>query len=275
MKSRYQTFALMAALAIAEAAHGQNLIDKTYGPGAGDFELGSFTGGNVSQILPAGSTNIIGWAVEENGIDWCPPDFGNVSSGMLAIDLNGHFQSGGGAVRTTVPTVPGHVYEVAYDVSAFIHFISPTETKRAEVTAGNVTNQIAVTGPVIQATPIPLTWTRNRFHFTAQSPNSTVRFKSLTPDDASGVLLDNVSVTDVGPALAPVEVRFGKGGVITICWPAELVGYTLQGSRNVNSQNPERTRWVVVTNAPVCDGLTCCVTTTVSEYGKHFRLVKE
>jgi choice-of-anchor C domain-containing protein len=258
----------------AVAVHSQNLIDVTYGIGAGDFELGAFTGGNISQVIPAGATSIVGWTVDENTIDWFPSAFGNLSSGQLAIDLNGEFRSAG-TVHTTVPTVPGEIYEVTYDVAAFVHSISPSDPKHAQVSAGNVTNLIVVTGPTIQATPIPLTWTRESFRFTALSSASDITFRSLTYADASGVLLDNVSVTHVRPVAPKLQITQLKGGRMRVCWPAELQDYTLQAARSVSKQRPERTKWVNVTTPPVCGPSSCCVTTSVAEYGKHFRLVRQ
>ena len=185
-----RTVSILAFSLTAFNSHGQNLIDLTYGVGAGDFEVGAFT----ENGLPAGSTNLVGWVVDTNSIDWISTGFANTSSGMLAIDLNG---SSPGAIHTVVPTIPGEIYEVAYDVAAFVHFTSPSSPKRAEVSAGFVTNIVVLTGPTIDAAPIALSWTREQLRFTALSSNSTITFKSLMPTDASGVLLDNVSVTHV------------------------------------------------------------------------------
>ena len=174
------------------SAHSQNLIDLTYGNGAGDFELGA----DLTEGLSAGSTNLVGWVVDRHTVDCVTAQFANPSSGLRLIDLNGLPQTSG-ALHTTVPTTPGENYQVAFDVAGFIHFLSPNRFKVAEVSAGNVTNLVAVTGPEIAAAPIALNWDRQEFRFTASSSNSTIAFKSLMPDDASGVLLDNVSVTHI------------------------------------------------------------------------------
>jgi hypothetical protein len=170
-------------------ARGQNLIDATYGAGAGDFELGV----ELTEGLPVGATNLVGWVVDEGTVDSITGLFGNPSAGLRLLDLNG-FPGDVGAIHTTIPTIPGDAYDVAYDVAAFIHFISPSSYKVAQVSAANETNVVAVTGPTIDQTPITLTWERKHLRFTAVSSNTVVSFKSLTAGDASGVLLDNVSV---------------------------------------------------------------------------------
>src|SRR5688572_28878835 len=128
------------------SACSQNLIDLTYGTGAGDFELGT----NLNEGLAAGSTNLVGWVVSQNTIDSISAQFCNPSSGLLALDLNGLPQSPG-AIYTILPTTPGVIYNVAYAVAAFTHFTSPNSPKLAEVSAGNVTNIVSVTGRAIAA----------------------------------------------------------------------------------------------------------------------------
>jgi hypothetical protein len=196
--------AIVAFSVTAFGVESQNLIDLTYGTGAGDFELGT----NLVEGLPAGATNLVGWVVDRDTIDSISGTFANPSSGLRAIDLNG-FPQTSGAIHTTIPTTPGEVYEVGYDVAGFVHFLSPSTIKLAEVSAGNVTNIVAVTGPTIEAAPIALSWVRQCFRFTALSSNSTVAFKSLMPTDASGVLLDNVSVTHMSNTVSLVTLRTG------------------------------------------------------------------
>ena len=68
----------LLALAVGQACAATNLIDQTYGAGAGSFELGVFVPRGTSlsnfQSLLAGSATLVGWQIGWQiggvGVDW-------------------------------------------------------------------------------------------------------------------------------------------------------------------------------------------------------------
>jgi hypothetical protein len=96
-------------------ADAQNIIDDTYGIGAGGFELGAYERtANDGMLLGHGSSIITGWTV------------GNIGDGILWLGPPGHsmaIQLGintGGSISTTIPTVPGAAYYFSFvEFSAF------------------------------------------------------------------------------------------------------------------------------------------------------------
>ncbi len=64
----------LLALAVGQACAATNLIDQTYGAGAGSFELGVFVPRGTSlsnfQSLLAGSATLVGWQIGGVGVDW-------------------------------------------------------------------------------------------------------------------------------------------------------------------------------------------------------------
>ena len=103
--------ALACALARAGAAETQNIIDQTYGIGAGSFELGVYVPsieGDFMRLAP-GSTTMTGWTVggPGDGIKWLGPQtFGSV-------DLTYRSPS---SIFTVIPTVPGYIYDFSFDI---------------------------------------------------------------------------------------------------------------------------------------------------------------
>src|SRR5712664_2800484 len=94
-------------------ASGQNIIDQTYGIGAGSFELGNFVdNGQGYMPLAAGSTAITGWMVggPGGGVKLLGP------ASSKSIDLTLGTQ---GSIFTTVPTVPGCFYTLSFDLAPY------------------------------------------------------------------------------------------------------------------------------------------------------------
>lgn len=81
-----------------------NIIDDTYGDGAGSFELGTYSGGpNYMGLAPGDSSTIIGWTVggPGDGVDWCiEPEYA-ADSGVYCLDLQ---HTANSSISTDIPT---------------------------------------------------------------------------------------------------------------------------------------------------------------------------
>src|SRR5437899_2235293 len=111
--------ALAAFLTLGGIAHAGNLIDLTYGVGAGSFELGPFVnggggGGGVDfMALAPGSTTITGWTVggPGDGVDWITGPTYGADTGNFALDLQHTTAS---SISTVIPTLNGAVYQLLF-----------------------------------------------------------------------------------------------------------------------------------------------------------------
>jgi len=171
--------ALACALARAGAAETQNIIDQTYGIGAGSFELGVYVPsieGDFMRLAP-GSTTMTGWTVggPGDGIKWLGPQtFGSV-------DLTYRSPS---SIFTVIPTVPGYIYGFSFD-------LFPAHTginDRLDFWFGNQ--------GFAGATADDQRVVRKGFQVTATSAETLISFIADYPStDNQGPFIDNVSVT--------------------------------------------------------------------------------
>jgi hypothetical protein len=102
------------SVSVFSPAAAQNIIDATYGDGSGSFELGTFLNNGLGyQVLPSGSTTMIGWTVggPGNGIDWLVSPTFAASDGIHSVDLRSQTNS---SVSTVIPTVAGSLYSVSF-----------------------------------------------------------------------------------------------------------------------------------------------------------------
>jgi hypothetical protein len=159
-----------------------NIIDDTYGVGAGSFELGNFVNGSGSTPyypnagymgLAPGDTTITGWTVggPGDGVDWLIDEPGNVftfnaNDGIHSVDLQ-HLTAS--SISTVIPTVIGGVYELSF-------FAASVETydNTGTVSAGSLTNQsFTVLGPY-SASFENQTFQQFLFSFTAVDTSTTI-----------------------------------------------------------------------------------------------------
>jgi hypothetical protein len=174
-----------------------NIIDDTYGVGAGSFELGAFVNNGFDYMaLAPGATTITAWTVggPGDGVDWLStPTFG-AQSGLHSIDL---IHSTAGSVSTLIPTTLGQTYELSFYAAAI-----STGVALGTVSAGSLVDQ-SFTAPITPAVYTDPTRTANQvfalfsFLFTATGPTSTVSFTSAGGGcfpDCYGPVIDSVSV---------------------------------------------------------------------------------
>ena len=179
---------LMLAAAVPLAANA-NLIDSTYGAGAGSFELGVHAGGQFMSLAP-GSTTITGWTVggPGDGVDWLNDSSFNASDGQYSVDLQTFTAS---SISTVISTVIGQTYQLTFDSAAILGL-----QHSGTVTAGTLTQGFAPTQspPGTFATQ---SYDSFSFLFNAVSTSTTLTFSA----DATccggatyGPVVDNVSV---------------------------------------------------------------------------------
>ncbi|HEX4772458.1 MAG TPA: hypothetical protein VH351_16610, partial [Bryobacteraceae bacterium] len=124
--------------------HATNLIDSTYGSGAGSFELGDFVNnGNGVMELGAGALTINGWIVGgPTGVDWDTKPLFGAQDGLYSLDL---IEYAPGSIMTAIPTNAGQ----SYDLSFYATTVS-TGTALGTVSAGTLVNQ-PFTAPITSA----------------------------------------------------------------------------------------------------------------------------
>jgi len=189
---------LWTSFVLASPGFGaNNIIDSTYGTGAGSFELGAFVpnatdplGRGSYMVLPQGSTTITGWTVGSNGIDWIPtPPFGTSTQfGMHAVDLTEVSPS---SISTVIPTIAGQRYLLSFHTATVV-----TGTGAGAVSAGSLVDQ-AFTAPASPTIGAQV-FAPFRFLFTANDALTTVTFRSTQfscNSDCYGPALDAVSVS--------------------------------------------------------------------------------
>lgn len=175
-----------------------NIIDTTYGAGAGSFELGVHSGGAFDSLAP-GSTTITGWTVggPGNGIDWLNEPSFNASDGSRAVDLQNTIAS---SISTIIATVIGQTYQLTFDAAA-IDGLQLTGT----VSAGTLTSQSFAPATSPPGTYATQTYESFAFQFDAVSTSTTLTFSadgSCCGGALYGPVIDNVSIVEASTQVA-------------------------------------------------------------------------
>ncbi|MEQ1601032.1 MAG: DUF642 domain-containing protein [Methylophilaceae bacterium] len=191
---------MMVSVGIAQA----NIIDDTYGAGAGGFELGNFvSGGGLTDAwgqdymgLAPGDTTITGWTVggPGNGVDWLStPNFA-ADSGIHSVDLT-HLSAS--SIFTVIPTIAGNLYSLSFSAATSnAPPIYPNYTGTGVVSAGSLVNQAFVA--TLSVPTSAQTYTPYSFLFTATEATTTIKFTSTGLSNSYyGPVIDSVSVSAV------------------------------------------------------------------------------
>jgi choice-of-anchor C domain-containing protein len=186
----------------------------------GSFEFGLPAGPSPGNwvMLDAGATNITGWTVTQNNIDWGNA-FWQAADGTHSLDLNGNMGLGG--ISQTINTTIGTRYRLTFSLAG-----NPNLGEERAFPGDYVVSLTAFAGTATAdfdftvLTTHNLTnmgWTEKSLIFTAQSSTTPIRFVSTTDfpifgdqNLAHGPAVDNVSVTKVVPEPSTIAL-FGFG----------------------------------------------------------------
>lgn len=205
-----------------------NLIDLTYGDGAGSFELGNFLPVGLGQrrmdVEPGDNATIVGWTVggPGDGVNWLIEPFYNADTGVHAIDLQ-HFVKS--SIATNIPTIPGRIYELSFSAASVIGL-----TNTGTVSAGSLIEQPFITSP---SSNFPIQeFTPFSFRFTAIETETKIEFESSQTTNSPiryGPVIDSVSVV---PTTSVTEPATLLGSLTSV-----ILGYVArrkQPSRKIN-----------------------------------------
>jgi len=186
---------LGVACSAAVAAHAHaNLLTNA------SFENGNFVNqGNVTMVLPVGSTSITGWTVTADQLAWI--DVGNpwglsAQEGNRFLDLTA-YPTGApfGGVSQSIPTIPGQQYELSFYLGTYTQrWGGPPVSITAS--AGNASSTFTVA-----TTSTASTWTPFSMHFMATAANTPVTLIGSAGFQYIG--LDNLSVENIGGTPIP------------------------------------------------------------------------
>ena len=161
----------------------------------GSFENGPDPGAMIT--LPPGSTDIFGWEVTRDEIDY-KGTFWDASDGGRSLDLDN--SPGFGGIKQTFATTPGEVYTVTFDMSGNPYWdpqLNDPAIKYMRVEAAGRSADFSFTVFAGQWYD-NMGWVTHSWQFTANSNSTTLEFYSLhtSPPYSGwcGPVLDNVSV---------------------------------------------------------------------------------
>lgn len=197
-----RSFALVAiavgALAPLQLANAStNIIDATYGVGAGSFELGNFVNNGIDFMsLAPGATTITGWTVggPGGGIDWLTTPGWGADTGSKSVDLQLY---GNNSISTSIPTITGNVYSLSFGAAANTAYITNTGV----VSAGSLVNHVFTAA--FSNNFSNQSFTPSTFLFNATGPTTTITFQGTGLNTQYGPVIDSVSVSAV-----PVPAAF-------------------------------------------------------------------
>jgi choice-of-anchor C domain-containing protein len=186
------TLALLALPTTANAAAFMN----------GSFENSAVNPGTFT-TLGAGATDINGWTVGGNSVDYIGT-YWNAADGARSIDLAGN---GPGSISQTFDTVAGKTYKVSF---AMAGNTDGSPTVKTLLVSGDASQNFSfdTTG----ASRSDMGWVTKTFTFIANGKSSTLTF-AAGDSGPYGAALDNVAVSAVPEPAAWALMITGFGMV--------------------------------------------------------------
>jgi choice-of-anchor C domain-containing protein len=170
-----------------------------------------------------GDKSITGWTIEENSIDHVFT-YWPASDGLFSIDMSGAMF---GVISQTIPTVPGKLYEVRFDLAGNPYPGQSTDIRSVQFEVAGTTNRFDfdITGHSFT----DMGWETNCFAFVATSTSETLRLRGLNWQP-TGAAIDNVgvyAVPDSTSLLSTIDVRLDDFG------PSGVMGYRFNGTETI------------------------------------------
>lgn len=195
-------------------ANAANLIDSTYGIGAGSFELGNFVNNGLGfmAVVPGNNTTITGWRVGGSGlgVDWLIENRFKADTGIHAIDLLKN--TARSSISTIIPTRIGDTYQLSFATSTSSEFHNGSFTTQGFVSAGSLINQEFIV-TTVSPTSSNQVYNFHNFEFIANDASTTITFIAGDPISAYGPVIDSVSVERVESVSEPLTI-LGAGTAI-------------------------------------------------------------
>lgn len=190
----YASACVVTMLACQTSSYGQNMLVN------GGLEGPS--GSCVQMQVPSGSSAVSGWIVSGSwNIDWvrnqgaacsCPAE------GIYYIDLNGSPNGvSGSAIRQSVATVVGTRYQLRLKAFASPYNTPIGTVKTLRVTTGTTVTDIPLVTGVSLEPPMTCAdwpWAEQRVTFEATASTSLLELRSTFPNNAGGILIDDVTL---------------------------------------------------------------------------------
>jgi Protein of unknown function (DUF642) len=184
----------------------------------GDFETPIVPVGSFTLFTPP-STSITGWTVVgnpgtvaivsrtftqfEKGIDFSFP----AHSGVQWLDLTGISNTPGEGISQTVTTIPGHAYRVSFfvgNVSDPGGIFGTTSTVNVQVDGSTIfTAQNSMVPPIVPEINQRMLYQQFTTTFVASSTSTALAFLNGDAANDTANALDNITLTDLGPAAVP------------------------------------------------------------------------
>ena len=193
--------AVAAAVALSgAAANAVTLIN-------GSFESGTTPGSFIT--LGHNSTDIEGWIVKGNGVDYVG-SYWEAADGDRSVDLSA---LNGGSIQQTIDTIVGKTYKVSFWLAGNPDDGAGDKLVATSVSGDWVNNFTFTVGAGNNHSNMG--WSEYSYEFTAFDSTSTLVFNSQTRTPY-GPALDNVSVSAVPePATwAMMIIGFGSAGAM-------------------------------------------------------------
>jgi choice-of-anchor C domain-containing protein len=199
---RQLLLASLLFLQLATPAAANLLVNGSFGEGINPPE------GMMYRVMKVGSTDITGWVVGGNSIDWINTLW-SASDGRFSIDLNAYDR---GTLSQSFKTIPDSSYLVTFDLAANADKGTPfINIKTLTVTAGG--EPIDFSFDATNTSFDAMGWTPHQYVFKATGDSTTLTFTSTT-DTARGPAIDNVAVSMVTPAGPPQLVKWSAEGTV-------------------------------------------------------------
>lgn len=193
---------LVAASMATAASPAQNLLVN------GGLEGGTLSSCSGFVTLPGGSSAIPGWSVVgPRSIDWISHNPAGsccdmAPEGNRTIDLNGSPAQDGGAIQQTIATQAGRRYRISLLALANGCCAPIGTAKTMRISTGSVASEhtlLTLWGSDSTSSPecTFASWTRIEREWTAVSATTSIEVRSLVPNSAGGIEIDDLVVTEV------------------------------------------------------------------------------